>query len=233
VVVFQSSGANFDNAIGVETSGMWLSTTQGIRFYTNNSTTVRAVIDGDASNSNLTLTNATAVSLVAATATTANVFNTVATTVNIAGAATTLNIGGPATTLAIGNTATAGQTVNMFTASTASSTYNFATGATANGSTKTINIGTAGLFGSTTVVNIGSAVAGATNTIAIRGNLTLGTSGGNMGFYGTPAIGKPTTSVTAAAFVANSGNTVNDASTFGGYTLGKIVQALQNLGLLA
>jgi hypothetical protein len=192
VVVYQSTGSNFDNAIGVETSGMWLSTTQGIRFYTNNTTTVRAAFDGDASNSNLTLTNATAVSLVAATATTANVFNTVATTVNIAGAATTLNIGGPATTLAIGNTATAAQTVNMFTASTASSIYNFATGATANGSTKTINIGTAGLLGSTTIVNIGSAVASATNTIAIRGNLTLGTSGGNMGFWGTAAVARQT-----------------------------------------
>jgi fibronectin-binding autotransporter adhesin len=156
VVIYQSSGANFDNAIGVETTGMWLSTTQGIRFYTNNSTTVRAAFDGDASNSNLTLTNATAVSLVAATATTANVFNTVATTVNIAGAATTLNIGGPATTLAIGNTATAAQTVNMFTASTASSTYNFATGATANGSTKTINIGTGGAAGSTTNITFGT-----------------------------------------------------------------------------
>jgi hypothetical protein len=42
-----------------------------------------------------------------------------------------------------------------------------------------------------------------------------------------------TTGVAAAAFVANSGTAVNDASTFGGYTLKQIVQALQNAGFLA
>jgi hypothetical protein len=188
---------------------MWLSTTQGIRFYTNNSTTVRAAFDGDASNSNLTLTNATAVSLVAATATTANVFNTVATTVNIAGAATTLNIGGPSTTLGIGNTATAAQTVNMFTASTASSTYNFATGATANGSTKTINIGTAGLFGSTTIVNIGSAVASSINTIQLNGRVGLGGSSFGSGagslMFISNAVTVPTTNPTGGGILYAEG----------------------------
>jgi hypothetical protein len=42
-----------------------------------------------------------------------------------------------------------------------------------------------------------------------------------------------TTGVAAAAFVANSGTAVNDASTFGGYTLKQIVQALQNAGFLS
>ena len=44
---------------------------------------------------------------------------------------------------------------------TGASTVNIGTGATTNGTTKTVNIGTAGVSGSTTVVNIGSAVAGA------------------------------------------------------------------------
>jgi hypothetical protein len=42
-----------------------------------------------------------------------------------------------------------------------------------------------------------------------------------------------TTGVAASAFVENSGTAVNDASTFGGYTLKQIVQALQNAGFLA
>jgi hypothetical protein len=221
---FQNSGGS-DVALGVESENiMWLNAPTTIKFFIGITPGLRLTIDGDANNSNLTLTSASTVSLIAATATTANVFNTVATTVNIAGAATTL---------AIGNTVTAAQTVNMFTASTGASTYNFATGATANATTKTINIGTAGVSGSTTAINIGSAVSGATNTVAIRGNLTLGTSGGNMGFYGTAAIAKPTNVIAEAAFVANAGGvTVTDDSTFGTYTIRQVVQALQNLGLL-
>jgi hypothetical protein len=141
----------------------------------------------------------------------------------MAGAATTLNI----------NNNTLAQTINIGTTSTQASFYNFGTGATVSGVTKTISIGTAGVSGSTTAINIGSAVSGATNTIAIRGNLTLGTSGGNMGFYGTSAIAKPTTAIGSAAFVqVNLINAVSDASTFGGYTIRQVVQALQNLGLL-
>jgi hypothetical protein len=42
-----------------------------------------------------------------------------------------------------------------------------------------------------------------------------------------------TTAVAAATFTANAGTAVNDASTFDGYTLGQIVAALRNLGILA
>jgi hypothetical protein len=167
VVIIQGTGATLDSAIGGESSGMWLSSAQAIRFYTNASTTVRAAFDGDASNSNLTLTNATAVSIVAVTATTANVFNTIATTVNMAGAATTLNI----------NNNTLAQTINIGTTSTQASTYNFGTGATVSGVTKAINIGTGGAAGSTT-------------------NITFGTSATtNLRFFGSAnTSGKPTVS---------------------------------------
>jgi len=37
----------------------------------------------------------------------------------------------------------------------------------------------------------------------------------------------------SAAFVQNSGNIVNDASTFDGYTLAQVVQALRDAGVLA
>lgn len=139
---------------------------------------------------------------------TQNVFNTVSTTINFGGAATTLNIG---------------------TTTSAITGLNIGTGAGA--SNKTISIGTGSTAGTTTI-NIGSS-SGATNTVAIRGNLTLGTSGGNMGFYGTAAIAKPTNAIAEAAFVANAGGvTVTDDSTFGTYTIQQVVQALKNLGLL-
>ena len=41
------------------------------------------------------------------------------------------------------------------------------------------------------------------------------------------------TSGSEAAFVSGSGTAVNDNSTFGGYTLRQVVQALQNIGVLA
>lgn len=52
--------------------------------------------------------------------------------------------------------------------STAAGTINVGTGATISGSTKTVNIGTAGVAGSTTNINIGSAVSGATSTATIN-----------------------------------------------------------------
>jgi hypothetical protein len=45
-------------------------------------------------------------------------------------------------------------------------------------------------------------------------------------------IYQETTSVAAAAFTANTGTAINDASTFDGYTLRQIVKALRNLGIL-
>jgi len=57
--------------------------------------------------------------------------------------------------------------------STGAQTLNIATGATATATTKTINIGTAGLSGSTTAMNIGSAVSGATTTVGAYGAWTF------------------------------------------------------------
>ncbi len=57
--------------------------------------------------------------------------------------------------------------------STAAQTLNIATGATATATTKTLNIGTAGLSGSTTAISIGSAVSGATTTTNAYGAWTF------------------------------------------------------------
>ena len=62
--------------------------------------------------------------------------------------------GGGATTTTIGNTSTTG-TITLGR-STVSQTTNIQAGATASGSTKTLNIGTGGLTGSTTAIAIGS-----------------------------------------------------------------------------
>jgi hypothetical protein len=42
-----------------------------------------------------------------------------------------------------------------------------------------------------------------------------------------------TTAVTAATFVANTGNNVKEDSTFDGYTMKQVVKALRNMGILA
>jgi len=88
-------------------------------------------------------------------AATATVFDTAATTVDIAGAATTLNIA---------DAATAAQTINI------------GTGVTGSGATKTINIGTGGAAGSTTNVNIGDADGGlvtVNRALTVNGLTTL------------------------------------------------------------
>lgn len=73
------------------------------------------------------------------------------------------------------------------------------------------------------------------------GNIALNTTGvkigttttQKLGFWNAAPIVQPTTTVATAAFTQNSGNTVNDASTFDGYTLLQVVKALRNTGLLA
>jgi hypothetical protein len=80
-------------------------------------------------------------------------------------------------------------------------------------------------------------------TVSDGGNVVLGTTTGTkigtatsqkIGFYNATPVVQPTTGVAEAAFVENSGGTaVNVDSTFGGYTIQQVVQALQTLGLLA
>lgn len=53
-----------------------------------------------------------------------------------------------------------------------------------------------------------------------------------IGLYGVTPVARATTGITAVAFVQGTGNAVNDASTFGGYTIGKIAAALLAIGVL-
>lgn len=64
--------------------------------------------------------------------------------------------------------------------------------------------------------------------------MKIGTSTSQkIGAYNTTPVVQPTTAGAAAAFTANAGTAVNDASTFDGYTIPQIVKALRNLGWLA
>ena len=53
-----------------------------------------------------------------------------------------------------------------------------------------------------------------------------------IGFWNTTPVIQPTNSVAETNFVANAGTAVNDDSTFGGYTIRQVVQALKDIGLL-
>lgn len=88
----------------------------------------------------------------------------------------------------------------------------------------------------------GNTTLNGTLTLGDAKNIAVGSTTGTkigtattqkIGFYNATPIQRPDTGVAAAAFVAGTGTAVNDNSTFGGYTIKQVVQALQNLGLLA
>jgi hypothetical protein len=81
------------------------------------------------------------------------------------------------TTQTISATKTFSNATQNIGSSTATSTNNFAYGATTNGNTKTVNIGTAGVSGSTTNINIGSSVSGSTTNVTAPGNWDFTSTG--------------------------------------------------------
>ena len=52
-------------------------------------------------------------------------------------------------------------------------------------------------------------------------------------FWNATPIVQPTTAITAATFVTNTSGILNDTATFDGYTIGQVVKALRNIGILA
>ena len=74
-----------------------------------------------------------------------------------------------------------------------------------------------------------------TGTAEITGNMSVS---GNVGFFGETPVSQQSTTGTTLGYTANSGSAVNFSTTFSGgsgtaYTIGDIVLALKNLGLLA
>lgn len=150
-------------------------------------------------------------SLIAGT-TSFNLLNTLATTINFAGAATTLVVGSndatSVTTLnaptIVGNLAyvylynTVATTVNFAGAATTLTiggtpstaiTHNYSTNPTASGVTKTVNLATGGASGAVTVVNVGSTTDSATSSLNVKIPAT---------FSGSTTVPYPTTSGQAA-----------------------------------
>ena len=62
---------------------------------------------------------------------------------------------------------------------------------------------------------------------------TLGTDASSLGFLGATPVVQVTDAIAASAFVANTSGISDDTATFGGYTIGQVVAALQAYGLLA
>jgi sugar lactone lactonase YvrE len=115
---------------------------------------------------------------------------------NVSTANTTINTAQTSGTFTLGGTSGTG--IVTLGQSTVSQTTNIQAGATASGSTKTMNIGTAGVSGSTTAINIGSAVSGATSTTTLNG-LVIDSISAAVSAAGT-------TQGTATALVSNINN---------------------------
>jgi hypothetical protein len=85
---------------------------------------------------------------------------------------------------------------------------------------------------------IKSTTTGATLNITSGGGITLGTSGtSTIGFFGAIAVDRPTatgntTTVTAGSTTQTFVNTTFNGGSGTGYTIGDIVKALKELGLL-
>jgi len=156
------------------------------------------IVNVGAASGTLTLNNPTIVG------STANVtlFDTIATTVNFANSATTL---------AIGNAPDA-QTIRIGSASTGSSSYDFAAGPTASGNTKTINIGTNAEAGSTVNINLGSAAS--TNLLTFNADTVVG-SNTTQNIFNTVAttVNLAGAATTVSIGAATGTATINNANT--------------------
>jgi hypothetical protein len=91
-------------------------------------------------------------------------------------------------------------------------------------------------------VNAGTSYFGGNVQIADTGNIVLATGTGTkigtaaaqkLAFWDKTPVAQPTTGISGAAFVADSGGSIHPTSTFGGYTIAQIAQALINVGILA
>lgn len=75
-------------------------------------------------------------------------------------------------------------------------------------------------------------IAGADITINATTGTKIGQAGSRIALFGATPDLRPTNTITASAFVANTSLIANDTATFGGYTIGQIAAALIRLGAL-
>lgn len=100
------------------------------------------------------------------------------------------------------------------------------------------------IYTGTGLVHFGDTVdlASGKNLALLAGNITTDTTTGTkigtatsqkISLWNATPIIQPTTGVTAATFVTNTSLIANDTATFDGYTIGQVVKALRNIGILA
>lgn len=178
VVTVQSSGGN---TIGTIPAGL-------TALYTCIGTTLTTAADWDFQYSGFNATTGTGSAVFSASPTISGTLtaSAITATSTISITSGTISLAGITTsTISIGTSATSGTTTIGGTSqtgtitigrSTAAQTVEIATGATAASTTKTINIGTAGLSTSTTNITLGSSVSGALGTITLNNDaVTRGT----------------------------------------------------------
>lgn len=91
--------------------------------------------------------------------------------------------------------------------------------------------------GGTTQMSLASNLLTLKDAFNIAANATTGTKIGTattqkLGFWNTAPIAQPTTAHAAATFVTNTSLIANDTATFDGYTIGQVVKALRDFGVL-
>jgi hypothetical protein len=90
----------------------------------------------------------------------------------------------------------------------------------------------------TNILSIGTEKGSGGGTARALQIITDGTSrinvgaAGEIGLYGVTAVARATTAGAAATFAANTSGIANDTATWGGYTIGQVVTALRNIGIL-
>jgi hypothetical protein len=81
-----------------------------------------------------------------------------------------------------------------------------------------------------------------TFTLADANDIAVGTTTGTkigtattqkLGFWNKSPVVQPTTAISAATFVVDSGGSIHPTSTFDGYTIAQVVAALRSVGILA
>lgn len=83
------------------------------------------------------------------------------------------------------------------------------------------------------IVGGNTPAAGTFTDLTSTGTTSLGNAGTDLvGFYGATPVAQADTGITAAAFLAGTSGIADDTATFGGYTIGQVVAALKDLGLL-
>jgi hypothetical protein len=251
---------NWVNATSAWTSSEDLNLLTGKVYKINGSNVLTAsAVLNDSTQTSVTVGGYATTLSIGATTGTASILNTAVNLGTSTGTLTTVTIGGAiagnilklagtttSTTTAITTDVTTG-TVSVFDTGltgilnigSAVGQTNIATGTTASGSTKTVNIGTAGLSGSTNTITIGSTSAGgtmifgqstATSTYNIAAAATVSGSTKTVAI-GTAGLSGSTTAISIGSAVSGATSTLTISGSLADATLTSTAKSVGYLGL--